>query len=289
MLLWSWKLFRMFKTAVAGRQHPTQLAWAIGLGIWLGMIPHGNLIAVALGLLILSVRVNHAAATLTTVAVTLVASRADGLFHSVGDRMLATDSVRDTLSAAWQYPLVPWTDLNNTVMLGSFVVGAVVIGPAVALLLPLCRIWAMQSPPGPAPTLAAAQTPPIFDDVATTLASRNWVERSEPAHETVRPPHRSQPHSRPLTLVGAEPDAPAAEVAGFQTAAASRVTTAPDDPRSQPPRREGESRRSGTHAAGIRPDGPQPAEGHPNEQLQIDEALNYLLRQLRNSYDKDAA
>ena len=278
MLLWSWKLFRMFKTAVAGRQHPTQLAWAIGLGIWLGMIPHGNLIALALGLLILSVRVNHAAATLTTVAVTLMASYADGLFHLVGDRLLSLDSMRGGLATAWQYPLVPWTDLNNTVMLGSFAVGAVILVPVVYLLLPLCRFWAgtTEDQPVIGPSILEA---PVFEEIpAAAMREAKTVERLEPAHVDVPPPHRSQPHSRPLTLVGAGADrVDDADHARFQG-------LLPGSPRPQ-------GQRLATPEPQPTPSKPasRSTDSNPNEQLQIDEALNYLLRQLRDSYDKDAA
>ena len=106
MLLFGYKMYSAMRKAIAGRKHPAQLAWAVGFGVLLGLIPHGNLVAVALGVLVLCMHVNHAMTAMVTVLVTLGAPRLDPLFHSVGKRVLTEPRIADTLSANWDAPLM---------------------------------------------------------------------------------------------------------------------------------------------------------------------------------------
>ena len=45
------------------------------------------------------------------------------------------------MQQAWALPLVPWTDLNNTVVLGSFLIGVVALLPIFCLTLPFFRFF----------------------------------------------------------------------------------------------------------------------------------------------------
>ncbi len=86
MILWTIKLLNTVKKVIAGRKYPHQLAWATAFGLLLGIVPHGNLLAVALLVLVLSLRINHAMVALTAIATTfLVASRFDPVAHLIGD------------------------------------------------------------------------------------------------------------------------------------------------------------------------------------------------------------
>ena len=48
MIFWMAKLLNSLRRAIEGRKHPHQLAWAVALGLLLGVVPHGNLLAFAL-------------------------------------------------------------------------------------------------------------------------------------------------------------------------------------------------------------------------------------------------
>ena len=60
MILWTLKLISTARRAIAGRKYPHQLAWAVAFGLLLGVVPHGNLLAIGLLLLVLSLKINHA-------------------------------------------------------------------------------------------------------------------------------------------------------------------------------------------------------------------------------------
>lgn len=141
MILWTIKLWTTLRRAIAGRRYPAQLAWAVALGVLLGIIPHGNLLAIALLVVVLSLKINHAAAALTAIGVSFLAAKLDPVSHQVGNFVLIQPRVADAAAQAWRFPLVPWTDLNNTVVMGSFLIGVVALLPIFMLTYPIFRLF----------------------------------------------------------------------------------------------------------------------------------------------------
>ncbi len=139
MILWTIKQLNSIRLAIAGRQHPSQLAWGVAFGLLLGVVPHGNLLAVLLVLLVLSLKLNHAIAGLTAVGVTFAAGYLDPWSDEIGRRLLTHPDSRRWAELAWEYPLVPWTDLNNTVVLGSFSIGTAMLVPTFCICYPVFR------------------------------------------------------------------------------------------------------------------------------------------------------
>lgn len=283
MLLFGYKLFSAIRKAIAGRKHPAQLAWAVGFGVLLGLIPHGNLVAVALGVLVLCMHVNHAMTAMVTVLVTLGAPRLDPLFHSVGQRVLTEPRIANTLSANWDAPLMAWTDLNNTVMAGSLAIGLVLLIPVVLLTLPFFRL------------VSGNATSASAENASTKAQSKqnNSLLRARP-HKGERRPSRDQ--QRPTLDVRRvsdeemrESDETAIRVlhrdAETESKAITNGPTIAID--SIPETNEVEA------ASGEKVDSPTTHRTGPtsneNEQEKIDEALRYLLRQLRDSNEKEAA
>ncbi|NNE00256.1 MAG: TIGR03546 family protein [Pirellulaceae bacterium] len=142
MIFWTIKLIKSLKTAIAGRKYPHQLAAAVAFGALLGVVPHGNLLALAILIVVLSLRLNHAMAGLTAVGVSFAAAKLDQYSHEVGSFILTNPSWAETASKAWQLPLVPWTDLNNTIVMGSFVIGVAAVLPIFMLTYPVFRLFA---------------------------------------------------------------------------------------------------------------------------------------------------
>jgi uncharacterized protein (TIGR03546 family) len=135
------------RDAVVGRNQPAQLAWGVAFGVLLGIVPHGNLLAVGLLILLLSLRVNHGMAALAVVGTTLLATRLDPYSHPVGKAILSHEDLSRHLATAWNWPLVPWTDINNTVVLGSFVIGLAALIPIFLLTYPIFHVFAPQGTP----------------------------------------------------------------------------------------------------------------------------------------------
>lgn len=139
MLVFCIKQLLSLKRAILGRREPHQLAWGMALGVWLGVVPYGNLVALAILLFILSVRVNHGMVAVTAVLTSVIAAWFDAQTHAVGKYVLTHPQLTPQLSAAWQWPLVPWTDLNNTLVMGGLLVGLAAVVPIYLLSYPLFR------------------------------------------------------------------------------------------------------------------------------------------------------
>lgn len=268
MILWTYKLISTARRAFAGRRYPHQLAWGVAFGLLLGVIPHGNLLALIVLLAVLSLKINHAMAALTAVGTTFLATHLDPYSHQVGDFVLTHPSLRETAMAAWQLPLVPWTDLNNTVVMGSFLIGTAAILPVFGLTYPVFRMLAPKEEKSTHPRPSHSAAASVDAPQATTPPKAHQVVLIDQGHVTVAPPHHSEETESeiPFQELDAPPSTTTKKVA---------VETRIDVIRMKD-HRNVSSPTAATH------DGA--ADSQP-----MDEALNYLLRQLRDSQQRKAA
>ena len=142
MIFWIVKLANSMRRAIEGRRYPHQLAWAVALGLLLGVVPHGNLLAFALVILVLSLKINHAMAGLTAVCATFLAVYLDPYSHEVGNFILTHPQLQQASQTAWSLPFIPWTDLNNTIVMGSFAIGLTSVVPVFLITYPIFRLIA---------------------------------------------------------------------------------------------------------------------------------------------------
>ena len=138
---------RLVADAVAADAGPAPFARGVALGMLVGLVPKENLTAALLAVLLAAVRVNLPAAGLAAVIFSLVGSLADPLTHVVGKSLLTGEWLRGTWASFFQLPLAPWTGLNNTVVLGSLLLG-------LGLLYPVYR-GAVAAHPRVVPPIAA--------------------------------------------------------------------------------------------------------------------------------------
>ncbi|EMI43096.1 TIGR03546 family protein [Rhodopirellula sp. SWK7] len=312
MILWTIKLISSVRKAIAGRKHPSQLAWGVAFGALLGLIPHGNLLAVALVLLVLTLRVNHAMVALVGVAVTFVAPTIDPTFDSVGRWLFDRPDVAQQLAVAWQYPLVAWTDLNNTVVAGSFVIGLVSLVPLFLLTYPIFRAWAPiedELEDGVPVQRVKPQSPAQKDDANSQPLSRvdsRHAQNSRPHFTPSATPTNAAKSDDASAASPVTPDKPLTASSGrvydvrrIDAASTDAATTQPAA--AATPSRQTrvaiaggtEKKESRTEASAAPTTTPLAAAdakvSAADDQQKIDEALSYLLRQLRDSQDKDAA
>lgn len=275
MILWTIKLLKEVRRAIAGRRFPAQLAWAVAFGILLGIIPHGNLLALALLLVVLSLKLNHAMAGLTAVATSFLATWLDPFSHQLGDYVLTHPQFSQAAIAAWQWPLVPWTHLNNTVVMGSFLIGAAAILPTFFITYPIFRALAPREDVGPAspdPTPPEGGSARPAHEVVVNGDHRHLAgphHSAQPVRETTERPV-ADGHPRPEETGGSEseqePTAVETRIDVIRMKDYRKV-----DPEISEPGTTDEPLESG--------DGSQPMDG----------ALRYLLRQLRDSQQRKAA
>ena len=121
---------------------PRQVAMGIALGMMIGLVPKGNLVAIGLAVLLFGLRVNIGGGLLVAFLVSLLSPQLDGLTHGLGMRVLNVPFVYQRLTSWYQLPLVPWTSLNNSVVMGGLLLGAALFYPVFHLSESLLlKLW----------------------------------------------------------------------------------------------------------------------------------------------------
>jgi hypothetical protein len=216
-------------------------------------------------------------AGLTAVAATFVATKLDPYSHQVGDFVLTHPQLSDHAAGAWQLPLMPWTDLNNTVVMGSLLIGVTALVPVFVITYPIFRLLAPSQSNSDDGDGKPAATPTHVRPEST-----HQVVMVDQGHGGVSAPYAA-PDSAPLRELpsaeaGAHQEVDFVEVGDDAEPADAEnqiaVETRIDVIRMQDHR--------GTESASQDADA-------SNEQQPMDEALNYLLRQLRDSKQRKAA
>jgi len=78
------KPLRMVVRALADQSTPRQLSMGLALGILVGLIPKGNLLAIALGMLLAAARVNLGVAGAAVLCCTFLSPWFDPMSHRIG-------------------------------------------------------------------------------------------------------------------------------------------------------------------------------------------------------------
>ena len=120
---------RLLFKALVIESTPTQMSYGLALGVMLGLVPKGNLLAIVLGFMVAAMRVNLAIVACAAVAITFASSSLDSTFDRVGVCVLGHPSLRSFWEAVYDTPMMPWTDFNNSIVMGSFICGLLLIWP----------------------------------------------------------------------------------------------------------------------------------------------------------------
>ena len=108
-----------------GGGSPQAVAFGGSLGMMIGLMPKGNLTAAVLSFVLLATHTNLAAAALSGAVFSLAAKWTDPLAHRIGSAILTQPSWQKDFARLFDLPIVPWTALNSTVVLGSLVLSLV--------------------------------------------------------------------------------------------------------------------------------------------------------------------
>lgn len=128
---------RLLVRALVADNSPNQMAAGLALGLMIGLVPKGNLLAIGLMLLMGAVRVNLGVGMLTAFCVSWLGLLIDPLTHQIGGTLLRHPALQAVWTDCYSLPVLPWTKFNNTVVLGSFVLGIGLFLPAFFISRPL--------------------------------------------------------------------------------------------------------------------------------------------------------
>jgi uncharacterized protein (TIGR03546 family) len=121
---------RQLAQAVLANDSPRQLAWGFVLGMWVGLLPKGNMAAAVIAMLLFGLRVNKPAGLMAAGVFTLVGFALDATAHHIGATVLLWEPLRPLHTWLYNLPGGPWLGLNNTVVVGQLTIGLYLTFPA---------------------------------------------------------------------------------------------------------------------------------------------------------------
>lgn len=128
-MLFAIKVIAKVFAALNGEVSPRQIAAGFAVGAWIGLLPFGILPTVLL-LLSLVVNVNLAILFVATALFEIFGFAFDPLANRIGFALLVkADGLREFWTQLYNMPVVPYTRFNNTIVMGSVVLGLVLLAP----------------------------------------------------------------------------------------------------------------------------------------------------------------
>jgi uncharacterized protein (TIGR03546 family) len=115
------KLIQSLLGALHSEGTPGQLAAGIALGAFLGLTPFFNLHNALIFAALVLLNVSFAGGMLGWAVFVPIGFLLDPLFDWIGHRLLLAESLRGFWTSMYNTPIVPLTNFNNTVVLGSLV------------------------------------------------------------------------------------------------------------------------------------------------------------------------
>lgn len=135
-MIWLIRQILFLRNAIIARDSAKQLAAGFACGIVLGLLPKGNLLAILVATLICSTRVSLGTAMVSALLFSLIGYFSDPLTDRMGQAFLSYPAFVPFWTMIYRWPLVPWTSFNNTVVMGSLVLGLLLWCPAYWFAIP---------------------------------------------------------------------------------------------------------------------------------------------------------
>lgn len=141
MIGYALSVVRSFAELAVCETAPRRMAAGTALGVWVGLVPKDNLLALVLGFVLMSVNVDMAAAAFATVLAMWAAVPLGPYIDELGGMLLSWDQLQTFWTRLANMPIVPWTSFNNTMVLGGFVLGFALLYPVYRLSYPFYEVF----------------------------------------------------------------------------------------------------------------------------------------------------
>jgi len=110
-----------------------QIALGISLGFILGLSPWVSLQGIVIFLLIIIFRLQATAALTSAFFFSFIAYVFDPIIHKLGRYVLKLDSLESTWTLLYNAPILPYTQFNNSIVMGGAVLG-ILLSPIIYLI-----------------------------------------------------------------------------------------------------------------------------------------------------------
>lgn len=137
VLKWIIGLFKVLNS----NQNPAEIAAALAFGIWLALIPAGNLMWFFLFFLTFFLKVHQGTEMIVLAVFKLIAPLLDGVLHPLGYLTLTFGPLQPFFTWMAAQPVLPLTGFNQTTVMGGFVAGLILFIPLLLLGLFLVKLF----------------------------------------------------------------------------------------------------------------------------------------------------
>lgn len=126
-------LLRQFINGLLKDNEPYQIALGLSFGIMIGIIPKNNLTAQILFIFALSTKANVPFLIVSIFGFSLLTPFIDIITDKIGYSILTLKTLEPLFTKMYNTPVIPWTDFNNTVVMGGFILGIFLFLPSYIL------------------------------------------------------------------------------------------------------------------------------------------------------------
>jgi len=127
--------------AINTNRRPGEIAAGAAFGLMLALIPAGNLLWVVLFAMTFFLRINLAIELVLLGVFKLLVPLLDGPVHSLGYTVLTIPALQGLFTLLYNAPLVAFTRFNNTIVMGGFLLGALLWLPVFLLFRLLVNLY----------------------------------------------------------------------------------------------------------------------------------------------------
>ena len=118
-----------FKGTVRGFDTPHQLGLGLAFGIAVGLIPKDSLLPYAIGVIAILSTANLLCFGIGVIVAHVVSPALDHLTHVIGSWFLTFSPLEPIWAPLSEFPLVAWTRFNNSVVMGTLILGILLAVP----------------------------------------------------------------------------------------------------------------------------------------------------------------
>ena len=122
-------ILRQFIKGLVTETAPNQMAMGIAFGFLLGLIPKANLTAQLIIILLMVLKINLPMALLSLMLTSVFAPIFDKITDPIGYYLLNSPALYPLWAKLYNMPVMPWTDFNNTTLLGGLIFGTILFAP----------------------------------------------------------------------------------------------------------------------------------------------------------------
>ncbi|RLD30544.1 MAG: DUF2062 domain-containing protein [Bacteroidetes bacterium] len=163
--------------ALNSNSRPGELASGIAFGLLLALVPAGNLLWLAIFIIVFFIKHNIAALLLSMGLFRIFISVFDPFLDLIGGRFLGIQAFHSFFTNLYNIPLFSYSNFNNTIVMGGFLLGLILWVPVFILFTKLIKIYRKKIAPKVANSkfVKFLKKVPIVSKISTSIQKLSFL------------------------------------------------------------------------------------------------------------------